>query len=95
MKEEAQTMKQALLARKAYIYQAYRSNDAPDFRACVNEILHADPKPVYAATDTFSYGARQDLTYADAQMCAAMIEMAIKHKVNLPEYFFDRLVIRP
>ena len=80
--------------RAAYIYQAYRGNNAMDFHTCVNEIIETGASTTYAETDTFPYHHKDEFTYADAVYVANMIKNADENGLNLPTYFFDRLPLR-
>ncbi len=80
--------------RAAYIYQAYRGNNAMDFHTCVNEIIATGKSESYLEGCTFPYHHKDHLTYADAVYVANMIKNADANGVNLPTYFFDRLPIR-
>jgi hypothetical protein len=77
--------------RAAYIYQAYRGNNAMDFHTCVNDIIESGKSDLYAETDTFPYHHKDELTYADAVYVANMIKDADAKNLNLCAYFFDRL----
>ena len=80
--------------RAAYIYQAYRGNNAMDFHTCVNDIIATGKSDLYPEGCTFPYHSKDELTYADAVYVANMIKDADGHGLNLPTYFFDRLPIR-
>ena len=79
--------------KQAYIYQAYRGNDAMDFHTCVSDIMETGTSEHYPEGCTFPYYHRDELTYEDAVYVANMIKDADEHEINLPTYFFDRLLI--
>ena len=62
--------------RAAYIYQAYRGNNAMDFHTCVNDLIESGKSDLYSETDTFPYHHKDELTYADAVYIANMIKDA-------------------
>lgn len=80
--------------RDAYIYQAYRGNNAPDFHHCVNDIIEYGKSDLYPVGSTFMYHRKDELSYTDAIHVANMIKDADENHLNLPTYFFDRLTIR-